>query len=100
MVAYRAAIAAKNMIKDLKTSKPSQWHSKLKKLCSYDQLKYEPIVVQSIKHLSDKDQAEVIADKFSKISQEYEPLQAKYIDIPKFAESSIPRFTPAQIKSI
>lgn len=48
------------MIKDLKTSKPSQWHSKLKKLCSYDQLKYEPIVVQSIKHLSDKDQAEVI----------------------------------------
>ena len=23
-----------NMIKDLKTSKPSQWHSKLKRLCS------------------------------------------------------------------
>ena len=87
-----------NIIKDLKTSKPSQWHSKLKRLCSYDQLKSEPIIVESIKHLSDKEQAEVIEDKFSKLSQEYEPLQAKDIEIPKFEESSIPRFSPAQVQ--
>ena len=61
------------MIKDLKTSKISQWYSKLKKLCSFDQKKAEPVVVESLKHLSTEDEAEAIADKFSKVSQEYEP---------------------------
>ena len=31
----------KNAIKDLKTSNVSQWYSKLKRLCSYDQKKSE-----------------------------------------------------------
>ena len=47
----------KNIIKDLKNSKPGQWHSKLKRLCSYDQMKSEPVTVESIKHLSDEEQA-------------------------------------------
>ena len=87
-----------DIIKDLKKSKPGQWHSKLKRLCSYDQKKAEPVVVESIKHLSDKDQAEAIADKFAKISQEYEPLNSDAINIPEFDEKSVPRFTPAQVQ--
>ena len=45
----------KNIIKDLKHSKPNQWYSKLKRLCSYDQQKSEPIIVDSMKELSDSD---------------------------------------------
>ena len=67
----------KDMIKDLKLSKVSQWYSKLKRLCSYDQKKSENVEIESIKHLSDKEQAELIADKFSKVSQEFQPLKKK-----------------------
>lgn len=87
-----------NIIKDLKISKPGQWHSKLKRLCSYDQKKAEPIIVESIKHLSDEQQAEVIADKFAKISQEYEPLKSEDISVPEFEKSSIPKFSPTQVQ--
>ena len=88
----------KNIIKDLKNSKIGQWYSKLKWLCSYDQKKSEPTIVESIKHLSDKEQAEIIADKFSKVSQEYEPLSKDDIDIPEFDKSSIPLFKPEQVQ--
>ena len=79
----------KDIVKDLKTSNVSQWYSKLKRLCSYDKEKIEPLVVDSIKHLTDQEQAEVIADKFSKVSQEYEPLQKDDIEVPFFDENSI-----------
>ena len=52
------------------------------------------MIVESIKHLSDKEQAEKIADKFSKVSQEYEPLKAEDIKVPKFESSDIPCFVP------
>ena len=44
----------KNMVQDLKHSNPSQWYSKLKRLCSFDPNKAQPTIVESIKHLSDK----------------------------------------------
>ena len=72
----------KEIIKDLKTSKPSQWYLKLKRLCSYDQHKADPVIVESIKHLTDTAQAEAIADKFSRVSQEYEPLKTDQIEVP------------------
>ena len=71
----------KNFIKDLKTAKTSQWFSLLKKLCSYDQHKSDPVIVESIKHLSNEEQAEAIADKFSRVSQEYDPLLKEDIQI-------------------
>ena len=51
----------KKIIKDLKTSNTSQWYSKLKRLCAYDQQKLEPVTVESLKNLSDSEQAEAIA---------------------------------------
>ena len=65
----------KNMIKDLKESDPGRWYSNLKRLCSDDQNKSNHFGVESIKHLSPEEQSEIIADKFSKVSQEYEPLK-------------------------
>ena len=88
----------KTFVKDLKFSKVGQWYSKLKRICSYDQQKAEPTIVESIKHLSDKEQAEKIADKFSKVSQEYEPLQTDDIKVPEFDKSTVPSFTPEQVQ--
>ena len=87
-----------NIIKDLKTSNVSQWYSKLKRLCSYDQQKSEPVIVESIKHLTVQEQAEAIADKFSKVSQEYEPLKKEDVIIPVFDEESVPKFSPIDVQ--
>ena len=88
----------KQIIQDLKKSNPSQWYSKLKRLCSFDQHKSDPVIVESIKHLTDEQQAEAIADKFSKVSQEFEPLKTEDIVVPDFCESTIPTFTPQQVQ--
>ena len=73
-------------------------NSKLKRLCSYDQQRNEPVIVESIKHLSYKEQAEIIADKFAKVSQEYEPLKNEDINIPEFEKNSIPVFSPTDVQ--
>ena len=63
----------KNTVEDLKTSKPGQWYSKLKKMSSHDQMKnQEPIVQAQL-------QAEKIADQFATVSQIYEPLKSSDI---------------------
>ena len=87
-----------NIVKDLKTSNVSQWYSKLKRLCSYDKNNLESIDVESLKHLSESEQAEAIADKFAKVSQEYEPVKLSDIDIPYYEKSEAPQFTPEQVK--
>ena len=62
-----------NIVKDLKTSEPAQWYSKVKRMSTLEQKKTQTLV-QSIAYLSDEEQAETIADHFAKISQEYDPL--------------------------
>ena len=54
----------KDIVKDLKTSNPSQWYSKVKRMCSYDQEKFEPIVCNEIETLTDQEQADKIAEHF------------------------------------
>ena len=68
-----------NIVADLKHSNPGQWYSKLKRMTSNDQLKTEQVNIESICHLSDQDQAELIADSFSKVSNEYEPINPEKI---------------------
>ena len=58
----------------------------------------ESVTVQSIRHLSDQQQAEEIANKFARVSQEYDPLDKNDITVPPFCESSIPVFTPQQVR--
>ena len=67
-------------------------------MCSYDQNKSDPIIVESLKHLSPREQDVVIADKCSRVSQEYEPLKSEDITIPAFDEESIPQFSPADVQ--
>ena len=77
-------------IQDLKMSKPGQWYSMLKKITSHDQQKTQQTNVDQISHLSDQEQAEVIADKFCSIQNGYEALQKEDITIHHFVESEVP----------
>ena len=70
-----------NIVEDLKTSNPGQWYSKLKRMSSHNQAKNEEPIVQSLSELTDSAQAEVIAEQFSQISNEYEPLDSNDISM-------------------
>ena len=74
----------KKTIHDLKQSEPGQWYSKLKRLCSYDEKKNEQIDMDEIKHLTNKEQAEKLAEFLAKTRQEYETLKTEDINIPYF----------------
>ena len=87
----------KKQISDLKTKKPGQWYSSLKRLSSYDQNKSVPLFVQEISHLSPQRQAEAIADHFSSIANQYEPLSNSDISIPPYSPSKIPQFPVSDI---
>ena len=84
----------KKSIDDVLTAKSAQWYSKLKRITNYAQEKSDKIEVDEISHLSAQSQAEAIADSFSAISNEYEPINKDDIDIQSFPKSSIPQFKP------
>ena len=86
-----------NIVLDLKHSNPGQWHSKLKRMTSHDQVKTEEVIVESICHLSDQEQAEEIADKFCKISNEYEPIDPEKICVNQNDDKPAPNFEAHQI---
>ena len=80
-------------IKHLCKVNPKFWHRELKKLTSIDQHKSEEIVVEDIKDLPNKAQAELIANKFAAVSQEYDRLNSEDINVPNFSESEIPEIS-------
>ena len=45
----------RNIGKNLKTSNPSEWYSKVKRMCSYDQEKLDPIVCNEIEAIKKAD---------------------------------------------
>ena len=87
----------KKKIQDLKKTNPRKWYSCLKSITSFDQLKNEEPSVEEINHLTDQEQADVIANQFAKIQNEYEPLNKDDILLPSFKESQVPHFSSAQV---
>ena len=77
----------RSKIKRLRTTNPKQWYRELKNLTSLDQQNDDEIIVDSIKEYSNKDQAEMIAEKFAEVSQEYDKLEKSYVKVPEFSES-------------
>ena len=69
----------------------------LKRLSSHDQLKSDQPVCEEIKDLTDQQQDELIADRFSSVSNEYSPVDASRLSIPPIEEGSVPQFTPLQV---
>ena len=92
----KSAFYAKK-VADLKLKKPSQWYACLKQITSQDQHKTEQPIVDEIRHLSDQDQAEQIANQFAKIQNEYAALKDDDVQIPVFHERDIPTFSPAKV---
>ena len=88
----------KREISKLKTSNPRKWYYWLKRIVSKDQTKEQEINVDEIAHLSNKEQAEQLADSFSKISQEYEKIEKKDIEIPPFRPCDIPVISVANVE--
>ena len=87
----------KKSVEELKISQPRKWYSCLKKISSYDQKVNVMPFVEEIGNLPDQDQAEVIANHFAKIQNEYSPLTDNDISFPTFEKSEIPKFSPAKV---
>ena len=59
-------------------------------MSSHDQMKAEKVNVLSICDLPEKEQAELIADNFSKISNEYEPIDPSEIHLNPENDQPVP----------
>ena len=51
------------------------------------------LIVDEISHLTNEEQAEKLADAFSSVSQEYEPLKTENINVPPFKTEDIPNIS-------
>ena len=58
----------------------------------------DPIIVNEISEHTDQEQAELIADNFSKISNQYNALCTSVIKVPFFSQTSIPHITQAKVE--
>ena len=87
-----------NMVEDLKNSNVGQWYSKVRRMSEIDPTSEEKIQVQEIINEPSKTQAELIANKFSEISNLYQPLKSENVDIPcKDDSKMVPLFEPYEI---
>ena len=84
-------------VSELKLKKPGEWYKCLKKISSYDQQRSEQPIIDEINHLSDQEQAEIIADKFASIQNEFQSLKEDDINIPCFSEEDVPQFHSSQV---
>ena len=87
----------KTMTKDLLSKNTSQWYSSLKRMTNFDQEKFQKLIIPDINHLSDKEQALKLADKFSEIPNEYQQLKSEDIFIHPIDKSDIPQFKTVQV---
>ena len=60
----------------------------------------EKTEVEDIKHLTDSEQVELIAEKFAEVANLYEPLDRSRIKIPSFSSDDIPKVKCAEVLEI
>ena len=89
----------KYRVRKLRKSNPKQWHKVLKRLISND-VPDEKIEVEDIKHLTNSEQVELIAEKFAEVANLYEPLDRSKITIPSYASEIIPKVECAEVQKI
>ena len=74
-----------NFVSELKVSNPAKWYSMEKRLGAEDNKKGGELSVDCLKGLSNQQAAEEVAGFFSKVSQEYSPLNT----------ANLPSYLPA-----
>ena len=72
----------------------------MKRFTTKEQLKEKEIVIDEISHMTHENQAEVLADSFAKISQEYDSLKKEDIHIPYFTSESIPIISAQTVEKL
>ena len=87
-------------IRKLRKGNPRQWHREFKKLTRSDQHGSEEISIESIKEFTADEQAELIANSFAAISQEFDALKKDDIEVPTFSEKDVPIVTEAEVSEI
>ena len=87
----------KKSVADLKLSNPSKWYACLKRITSHDQHKSEELQVENISHLSSQEQAEVIAEQFSSIQNEYDEIRKDDIQVPYYTERQVWQLHQSQV---
>jgi hypothetical protein len=79
-------------VHELKESDPSSWYKMAKCIGALDQMNGQDIAVEELEGLSNQESAEVIAEHFAKISNEYSPLNFK--NLPCY----LPAERPSQVE--
>ena len=79
-----------NIVLDLKESNVGKWYSKVKRMAGQKQDKLDNIIVEELSGLDNRQQAEIIANHYSKISNQYEQINSadflQYQDTSSLAE--------------
>ena len=102
---YKAKVSAskkiyyKKSIENLKNSNPGQWYRQIKLLTKYDK-KNDNLEVESLKHLDNNAQAEIIAEKFASVANEFQPLNREAIQVPEFSDDEIPVISELEVKNV
>ena len=86
-----------NVVEDLKTSNVGKWYSKLKRMSSTEKFRDDNVYLQEFTDVPSQIQAEKIADRFSEVSQQYQPLNPDDINIPNIESKPLPLYEPNQI---
>ena len=89
----------KKQVDDCKKSKDSQWYTKLKRMCKYDQHSSDEVIVEEISEQTHEKQANLILDSILEVNNLYEPLKKKSINIPTFENESIPHISEKEVES-
>ena len=97
-VSYR-----ENIVDDLKTTHPSQWYSKFRRMSGVQKNQNGPIFVEDINELSEQEQAQKIADFFSSTRNLYKRVENE--DFPEHSDPKNQNFeenlvTPGKIQDV
>ena len=86
-------------VSHLRTSNSRGWYRSLKELMKIG-VRDERPECEQIKHLSDIDQAEAIANSFAKISNEYKPVDRSKIQLPVLNEEDILKISEKEVLDV
>ena len=86
-------------ISKLRTSNPKLFYRNIKKITKMSEDNDTP-EVEDLKSLPDMEQAEIIAESFGKISNEYEPLDWSAIRLPPLRSEDYLKITPSEVLEV
>ena len=89
-----------NMVSDLKESNPGKWHSKLKRMSGKESGRQQNILVDELSGYSDQEQANMIAEHYASISNQYDAITAD--DFPEYQDKEFcpPSIEPWKVNKI